>query len=346
MLTGSRAPLGQAHDLVMFDLDGVVYVGGAGVEGAAAAIAALREEGRHVAFVTNNASRPPGHVADRLTSLGVPATAADVVTSAQAAARVVLDRHGPDARVLVLGGAGLQDAMTDLDLTVTLPPDPGDPWPEVDVVASGYGPDVRWRDVMLAATLVRDGIPYVASNTDGTIPTPQGVQPGHGVLVATISRFAGVRPEVAGKPAPPLLEETIRRVGGDHPLMVGDRLDTDIAGGIAVGVPTLLVMTGVTGAAELVAADPAERPSHVAADLSALAQPHGVPLVEDGSTRLGGWEGRVTRSGELVLTGAGDLHDWWRVVAVAGWTHRDTHGTPPDVAALTVPLAADGVARR
>ena len=104
--------------------------------------------------------------------------------------------------------------------------------PDDDVVAvvSGYGPEVLWKDIMRAATLVKGGLPYVASNTDMTIPTDYGLAPGHGMLVKAISDFAGVEPVVAGKPARPLLDETVRRVGGERPLMVGDRLDTDIEG--------------------------------------------------------------------------------------------------------------------
>lgn len=345
MLGEHARPLGEAHQLVMFDLDGVIYVGGAAVPGAPEAVAALRGAGRHIAFVTNNASRTPDDVAARLESLGVGAAVDDVVTSAQAAARLILDQHGSDTRVLALGGRGLHTALTEVGLTVCGPPEEGGAWPEVEVVASGYGPDVRWRDVMVAATLVRDGTPYVASNTDGTIPTPQGLQPGHGVLVETIRRFSGAEPQVAGKPSPPLLVETMRRIGVNDALMVGDRLDTDIAGGAAVGVETLLVMTGVCDAADLVAAQGGERPTYVGADLSALDLPHPVPDHDGDRTVLGGWTGRIDGD-TLTVEGDGDAHDWWRVVAAAGWRHRDTTGEVVDVSALTAPVAPAAQHRR
>ena len=117
-------------------------------------------------------------------------------------------------------------------------------------------PTCRWRDIMRAAVRVRDGLPWVASNTDLTIPTAYGLAPGHGVLVETLRSFSGVDPVVAGKPQRPLLDETVRRVGGERPLMVGDRLDTDIEGARTAGLDSLLVLTGVTGLAELVAAPP------------------------------------------------------------------------------------------
>ena len=260
MLKVSSEPLVEAHDLVMFDLDGVVYVSGRGIDGVATRIEKLRSRGVHVAFVTNNASRTPEQVADVMAEAGVPAQASEVVTSAQAAARLLADEHGPDAKVLLLGGQGLEAALRERGLQPVTDPD------GAVAVVSGYGPDVRWKDIMRAAALVRDGLPYVASNTDLTIPTSYGLAPGHGVLVSTISRFAGVNPVVAGKPQRPLMDETVRRVGGERPLMVGDRLDTDIEGANAIGAPSLLVLTGVTWLEELVTAGPALRPTYISPD--------------------------------------------------------------------------------
>ena len=198
MLKASEVPLLESYDLTMFDLDGVVYVSGRAIDGVAERLQRVRDAGVHLAFVTNNASRTPEKVAANLTRLGVSATAADVVTSAQAAASVIRNRFGPDARVLLLGGPGLQAALAAEGLAVTDEPT------EAAVIVSGYGPDVLWKDIMRAATLIRDGLPYVASNTDLTIPTDYGLAPGHGVLVRTLSDFAGVEPIVAGKPARPL----------------------------------------------------------------------------------------------------------------------------------------------
>ena len=177
------------------------------------------------------------------------------MTSAQAAARLLADRLPPSAPVALLGAPALAAEVR----LAGLEPVPVDA-PEAQALVSGYGPDVLWREVMRAAVLVRDGLWWVASNTDASIPTCYGIAPGHGVLVDTVSRFAGVAPVVAGKPERPLLDETVRRIGGDHPLMVGDRLDTDIAGAVNAGLDSLLVLTGVTGLAELVRARPDERP--------------------------------------------------------------------------------------
>ncbi len=331
MLEESSGPLVEAHDLVMFDLDGVVYVGGEAIDGVAERIDRIRRAGLHVAFVTNNASRTPDQVAEKLATVGVRATGSDVVTSAQAAARLLVEQHGPGARVLVLGGKGLRVALGEAGL---LPVD--EPAGAV-AVASGYGPDVRWRDIMRVAALVRDGLPYVASNADLTVPTPYGLAPGHGVLVRAITGFAGVAATVAGKPEKPLMEETVRRVGGSRPIMVGDRLDTDIEGAHAIAVPSLLVLTGVTGLAELAQATPGLRPSYVSPTLEGLFEAHPVPTVKDSTVALGGWRARVS-DGRLDVSGAGSDADWWRVAATACWLQLDATGTAADVSD-TIPPA-------
>lgn len=333
MLSDCAKPLLQAYDLAMLDLDGVVYIGGDAVPGAAEHLAAARASGMRCAFITNNASRPPSAVADHLTSLGVEAEVADVVTSAQAAARVLVDRLGEGARVVLLGAVGLEWAMAEVGLVPVGVED------DAEAVVTGYGPDVLWSEVMRAAVLIRDGLWWVASNTDMSIPTAFGLAPGHGVLVDTLRRFTGVEPVVAGKPARPLLDETIRRVGGERPLMVGDRLDTDIEGARSMGIDSLLVMTGVTGAPELVAARPEERPSYVAADLAGLLEAQPAPSGEGDDRVLGGWRGSVSE-GRLTVDGSGSTNDWWRVVAETGWAWLDAHGEPADTSALEVPAPA------
>ena len=330
MLEESTAPIVEAHDLVMFDLDGVVYVGGEAIDGVAERIERLRKAGRHVAFVTNNASRTPAQVADKLLGAGVSAAETDVVTSAQAAARVLVDEHGAGAKVLLLGGEGLRVALVEVGL------EPVDKPAGAVAVVSGYGPDVRWRDIMRVSTLVRDGLPYVASNADLTIPTTYGLAPGHGVLVKTITGFAGVAATVAGKPEKPLMEETVRRVGGDRPIMVGDRLDTDIEGAHAIDVPSLLVLTGVTWLEDLASATPELRPSYISPTLDGLFEPHPAPAVDESGVRLGGWTATVT-GGRLTVAGEGSDADWWRVAATACWLHLDESGSPAEVSDTTPP---------
>lgn len=331
MLGSSDEVLASAYDLAMLDLDGVVYVGGDAVPGAPGHLEAARAEGMRLAFITNNASRPPGVVAEHLRRLGVEAAEDDVVTSAQAAARVLVDRFGAGARVLCLGADGLRQALEAEALVAVGPED------EAVAVVTGYGPEVRWVELMRVAVRIREGLPWVASNTDMTFPASFGVAPGHGVQVEMLRRFSDVTPVVAGKPERPLIDETVRRVGGRRALMVGDRLDTDIEGARRADVDSLLVLTGVTGLPELVTATPELRPTYVAADLAGLLQAHGAPaLADDGGFALGGWRA-VAEDGSLTVTGAGDRDDWWRVVAAAAWDHLDRVGEPVGLSGVQAP---------
>lgn len=332
MLGTSEKPLVAAYDLVMLDLDGVVYVGDEAVPGASEHLSRARESGAHLAFVTNNASRTPEAVARKLVDLGVEADAGDVVTSAQAAARMLADRLPVGARIACLGASGLEQALRAAGL------EPVDVTDDAAVaLATGYAPDVPWRDVMRAATRVRDGLPWVASNTDLSLPTPFGIAPGHGVMVRMIEQFAGVTADVAGKPERPLLDETVRRVGGERPLMVGDRLDTDMEGAHRAGLPSLLVLTGVTGLADLVSATPDLRPTYLSSDLAGLFEPHQAPERDGATWRLGGWQASVD-DGALEVDGDGATDDWWRVVASAAWSHLDDAGdTPADATGVSPP---------
>jgi len=330
MLKECSLALCDEYDLAILDLDGVVYIGSSAVDGAPAHLKAASASGLHLAYITNNAARPPSAVAEHLRTLDVAAQDEDVVTSAQAAARLVAEQVPAGAAVFVIGGKGLFEALAEHGLVAVqaISDEPA-------AVVSGYHPDLLWKTVISGAILVRRGLPWVASNMDLTVPTVDGPGPGNGVLVDAVARYAGRDPAVAGKPQRPLFEETIRRVGGKHPVVVGDRLDTDIEGAVNSGFDSLLVMTGVTGLAELVAALPATRPSYISADLGGLSTPHPVPATGDGDS-LNGWFAAV-EGGMLVVRGAGAVDDWWRVVASAAWGHLDTHGEPVDVSALVVP---------
>ena len=333
-------PLTAEYDVAMLDLDGVVYIGADAVPGAADHLAAAAAAGMHLAYVTNNASRTPSTVAAHLRELGIAADDHDVVNSAQAAARLVSQRVDAGAAVFVIGGEGLFVALEELGLTPVqeLGADPV-------AVVSGYHPDLRWRTVIDGAILVRKGLPWIASNTDLTVPTPHGPGPGNGVLVRAVADYAQVEPVVAGKPEPPLFQETLRRVGGSRPLVVGDRLDTDIEGAVRTGYDSLLVMTGVTGVAELAGALPERRPTYVSADLAGLLAPHRCPVDAGDGWELGGWRATVD-GGELSVTGQGGADDWWRVVAVAAWEHLDHEGEAADTSRLDPPRPRDAAGDR
>jgi HAD superfamily hydrolase (TIGR01450 family) len=331
VLKSTDDPLWEVYDVAMLDLDGVVYVGLEAVSGAPEHLAKAAAAGMRLAYVTNNASRPPGAVAEHLRALGVDAQDEDVVTSAQAAARLLADQLPAGSPVFVMGGLGLEAALTELGLRPV-----GGADEDPAAVVTGYSGDLRWSTVTDGAILVRRGLPWVASNPDLTVPTPLGPGPGNGAVVGVVARFAERQPVVAGKPQAPLFEETLRRVGGRHPLVVGDRLDTDIEGAGAVGYDSLLVMTGVTDLDVLVAAPPALRPSYVAVDLQALGLPQPEVEVDGGAARAGGWTACVD-DGELQIEGGGDLDSWWRVAAVAGWWHLDATGAATGTSAVRPP---------
>jgi HAD superfamily hydrolase (TIGR01450 family) len=326
VLPPAERPLDQTYDLAALDLDGVVYVGDHAVPGAAEGLAAARSRGMHLAFITNNASRPPSEVAAHLRELGVPAESTDVVTSAQAASRLLADQLPTGSKVYVIGGPGLHEALRELGLrpVVRIEEEPV-------AVIQGYGPDMPWRQVIDGAILVKEGLPWVASNMDLTVPTPRGPGPGNGALVNLVAAYAGRSPVVAGKPERPLFEETLSRVGGRRPLVVGDRVDTDIDGAHHVGWDSLLVMTGVTTLHDLASLGEPSRPTYVGADLSCLDLPVPPLAVDESGCRVGGWTARIER-GRLAVEGDGDRHDWWRATAAALWTHFDATGHAADPA--------------
>jgi glycerol-1-phosphatase len=272
----------DAYDAALFDLDGVIYLGPEPVPGAPEGIARLRARGTKFGFVTNNAARTPAAVAEHLRDLGIQAVADDVVTSGQAGAHLLLNRFGPGAKVLVVGGGGIWAALAEVGLTGVRSADDNPV-----AVIQGYGFDLSWGQLNEAAIAIQRGAHWLATNTDPTRPTDRGIVPGNGAAVAAVRMAVDVEPEVAGKPYRPLVDETISRIGATHPIFVGDRLDTDIAGANVAGLDSLLVLTGAHGAAELLAADPASRPTFLGWDITALLSPPLKSASHDRQARCG-----------------------------------------------------------
>ena len=262
-------PLVAGYDLVIFDLDGVLILGTDPVPGAPDAIGRLRESRIPLAYGTNNASRTAGEVADLLTSIGIPATADEVMTSAQAAAAVLAQRFPAGSPVLVVGAPALAQDVREVGLqTVTSADD------KPVAVVQGYGPAVGWPVLAEACLAIRAGATWVATNLDRTLPSPRGPLPGNGSLVAVLATALNRQPDlVVGKPDPGLFQQAAQSRNAARTLVVGDRLDTDIEGANRAGMDSLLVLTGVSQRADLAAAPPERRPTYVAEDLSALFQP-------------------------------------------------------------------------
>jgi glycerol 3-phosphatase-2 len=340
----SERPLSQVYDVALLDLDGVVYLGRNAVPGAPEALAEARRQGMRLAFVTNNASRSSSAIAAQLTVLGVPATPAEVVSSAHAAARLIAERLSPGAPVLVVGGIGLRIALRERGLrpVSTAAEKPA-------AVVQGYGPGIDYALLAEAALAVRAGAWYVAANVDATLPTSRGLQPGNGSLVQVIVTSTGQEPVVAGKPEPPLHSEAVARSGARRPLVVGDRLDTDIEGAVRVGADSMLVLTGVTRAADAVLAPRHRRPAYLAPDLSGLLEPHPAVTAADGSFHCGGWTARRVPAagappgsdglaGRLEITGAGAPIDGLRALCAAAWTEGPVTADSVRAAVASLPL--------
>ena len=313
----SSAPAAE-YDALLLDLDGTVYLGGQVIDHVQEALAAARELGSRPMYVTNNASRPPAEVAAALTAMGVPATADEVLTSPEAAATMLADTHPAGSAVLVVGAPWLATAVQDVGLV------PVRTAAESPVaLVQGHSPDTGWVNLAEGCIALRAGVDWVACNVDSTLPTDRGLLPGNGSMVAALVAATGLAPRVAGKPASPLLDEAVRRAGSTNPLVVGDRLDTDIEAGCTAGYPALLVLTGVSTAQDLVAAAEHQRPTHLALDMRGLVDPVRVVDLRDVDTT--GW--RVETVDDLMTVHAADARSTGDVR-----TDADQDSAAPDVA--------------
>ena len=317
MATGS-GPLGASYDVALLDLDGVVYIGGTPIPGAPEALQQAKRGGMRLAYVTNNASRTPAAIASLLAGMRVPAAEADVVTSAQAAARLLADRLPAGAKVLVIGATALRLAVRERGLTpVSTAAD------EPLAVVQGYGPGIGYASIAEGGLAVRAGALFVGTNADSTLPGPRGIQPGNGSLLQVIAHATGRAPVIAGKPEPPLHRESVIRTDAKHPLVVGDRLDTDIEAAHRAGADSLLVLTGVSRPADVVLAPPRQRPTYIAETLDALLQPYPAVTPAGDGAACGGWTALRTEAGQgdaqLALKGSGSAIDGLRALAAAAW---------------------------
>jgi glycerol 3-phosphatase-2 len=255
------------YDALLFDLDGTIYRGEEVIPGADRAVEAAHAAGTKVRFVTNNASRGPDEVASHLTRIGVRALPAEVSTSAQAAAAVLAEKLLPNTTVLVVGSAALVHEVEIKGLTATRSHSD-----DVQAVVQGLSKDTGWRDLAEACVAIRAGALWVACNVDPTLPTERGPLPGNGSMVTALRTATGSEPVIAGKPASPLMDEARRSADARNPLVIGDRLDTDIAGAVGAGMDSLLVLTGVSTAQELLDAPEDMRPTFVAHDVAAVTE--------------------------------------------------------------------------
>ncbi|RPA20020.1 HAD-IIA family hydrolase [Gordonia sp. OPL2] len=254
--------LASRYDALLLDLDGTVFAGHKALPGARES---LEKTTTARYFVTNNASRLPAEVVTHLVELGFDATAEQVVTSAQSAARLLAEHLTPGSRALVVGTDGLAQEVREVGIGVTRSADD-----RPAAVIQGHSPETGWAQLSEAALAINAGALWIACNTDATLPSERGKLVGNGSMVAAVANATGQQPLVAGKPAAPLMADAIARSNASRPLVVGDRLDTDIEGAHSVGVDSALVLTGVSSATDLLVAPPEQRPTFVIGDLTGL----------------------------------------------------------------------------
>jgi HAD superfamily hydrolase (TIGR01457 family) len=240
--------LADAYEAFLLDLDGVLFRGDEPIATAAPTVDALRSAGKRLVFLTNNSARTPGQVADKLKGFGIAAEPDEVITSAQATAEMIARRAGGSATAYVIGKEGVRSALETAGLEIL----DGRSVEQTDFVVVGWDSDVTYDALRTAAVLVRAGATLVATNADASYPAPGGeLWPGAGAILAAVETASGTRAEVVGKPHRPLFETAVERVGTRNALVIGDRIETDIAGAVGAGLDATLVLSGASEAWEL-----------------------------------------------------------------------------------------------
>lgn len=315
--TEPRLPL-DGVDVILADLDGVVYTGRNAIPHAVESLNRAHENAR-IGYITNNASRTAATVAEQLSGFGLQVTADDVVTSPQAAIRLLEANVPAGSTILVVGGEGLTTVVEAAGFTVTRSADD-----KPAAVIQGFAPEVGWKDLAEASFALAADIPWVATNQDWTIPQERGIAPGNGTLVSAVHTAVGKLPLVAGKPEKAIFDAAVERFGAEKPLFIGDRLDTDIIGANRAGIASVLVLTGIDQAKQVLAAPEGSRPDFIMSDLRELLQPYPATIEgagADGSRSFTVGTSRVDLRGNrvVVVNEGASRTDLLRAGAAAVW---------------------------
>lgn len=315
--SGQRTPL-DGVDLLLADLDGVIYRGADAIDHAVESVNRVAER-IPVAYVTNNASRTDASVAEHLRELGLDVQPSDVVTSPQAAVRLLAGLVPTGSTVLAVGGEGLTSELVKAGF---VPTDSALDSPAA--VIQGFATTVGWEQLAEASFALQSdvaggGIPWVATNTDWTIPVARGIAPGNGTLVSAVHSAVGRLPVVAGKPEVAIYQEALRRFGAKNALFIGDRLDTDILGSNRAEITSVFVLTGVDGAKQLLAADSQSRPTFILEDLRQLHQPYPETISSEGGRVAVGGSAVLMRENRVELETAGERINLIRATTAAIW---------------------------
>ncbi|OZD56977.1 haloacid dehalogenase [Rhodococcus sp. 06-1477-1B] len=306
-------------DVVLADLDGVVYAGPGALPHAVDSLNRAQQEGRRLGYITNNASRTDASVAEHLTSLGLRVAPDDVTTSPQAAMRLMRDLVPTGSTLLVIGGEGLVVEVEKAGFVVTRSADDSPA-----AVVQGFAPEVGWVHLAeaayaLATPVEEGGIPWVATNSDWTIPQARGIAPGNGTLVSAVHTAVGRLATIAGKPERPIFDVAVARTGAQSPLFIGDRLDTDIQGARTADMRSLLVLTGIDRPKQVLAAPPAQRPDYIVEDLRQLFEPYPQTITKGARTRVGDAIVEIDGVDLRIVNDGGRQIDLLRAGAAAIW---------------------------
>ena len=338
-LRGTGNALAEDYDCALLDLDGTAWSGDERIEHAAASVVEARELGMASAFVTNNAMRTPAQVAEKLNSMDFDATADMIMTSAMDIAAIMAEELEEGSKVFVIGGAGLRLALEERGFVLV---DSADDEPAA--VVQGLDKQVDWALLSEGAFAIERGAAFYASNLDATLPVERGQALGNGSLVRAIQHATHKRPTAGGKPEPGIYRRASELVGAQNPLAVGDRLETDIMGAVAAGVPAMHVLTGVHQARDVIRAPRGQRPSYLAIDMRGLLEAHPAPKHHrDGTWTCGlSQVAKAHRSGVLTLDDVELTEpvtitiDSYRALAAAAWEYADAAGSAPSCTEITV----------
>lgn len=340
-LLGTTKPLVEEFELALLDLDGVCYSGADPVVHATDSVMAAKGQGLRTCFVTNNASRTPAQVVAKLAGFGIEADEQQIYTAAMDAVALLAEHVPAPATVLVVGGAGVEQALTEAGYTTTR-----SALDNPAAVVQGYDPSVDWAAMSEAAYAITNEALHVATNLDSTLPTERGFALGNGSLVAAVVHATERQPLAAGKPFAGIYMRAIARSGGGKAIAVGDRLNTDHAGARQSSLPSLHVLTGVASARDVLLAPPQYRPTFLHTDLRGLLDPQPQPQRVDDGWQVGDAvakveNGAVTLSfdGKNVELGGQSVIlslNAYRAAAVAAWDLADQGQTLINLPDITV----------
>jgi HAD superfamily hydrolase (TIGR01450 family) len=289
----------DSFDSLLLDLDGVVYRGKKAIAGAVESITKAQRLGKSVGYITNNASRTPSQIAMQLRELGISVEDHQIIGSARAAAKLLAGKIPSGSKVLVVGGEGLRTEVEALGFSLVAS---SEELPSA--VIQGFSPEVGWKDLAEAAFAIQNGAIWIATNQDWTLPLEKGIAPGNGTLVGAVHTAVGILPEFAGKPFRPIFDSALSELGFQKPLVIGDRLDTDIKGAVAAGLESAAVLTGILGNRELLGAKSDERPNYILTDLSELFSDYPKPKRTKSSVSFG--QSEVEIIGDRLMISAGN----------------------------------------